>query len=81
MFTAVEMDGPVAIRYPRGRGSNKAWNIDMTGIDLTADELLQPGRILLLSLGVMTEIALGVSVINSYSIHYTKLYESCRPDR
>ena len=59
--TAVELEGPSAIRYPRGEGTNPPEG-DPAGIPLGKAELLREGdSVAVVALGTMVEPALGAA--------------------
>jgi 1-deoxy-D-xylulose-5-phosphate synthase len=55
LFTAVEHPGPIAIRYPRGRGVGVAFSSTLSKVPIGKAEVLREGRDLLI-------LALGASV-------------------
>jgi 1-deoxy-D-xylulose-5-phosphate synthase len=55
LFTAVEHPGPVALRYPRGRGVGAAFSSTLNKVPIGKAEVLQEGEDLLI-------LALGASV-------------------
>ena len=58
LFTAVEHPGPVAIRYPRGRGQGVAFSSTLSKVPIGKAEVLREGQDLLI-------LALGASVYPS----------------
>ncbi|OGS35486.1 MAG: 1-deoxy-D-xylulose-5-phosphate synthase [Elusimicrobia bacterium RIFOXYB2_FULL_49_7] len=65
MFTALQTDGPVFIRYPRGNGTGAALDSDFRAITVGESEVLVKGegKVLLLALGEMVERAEQVADI------------------
>lgn len=61
MFVAKDLPGPVAIRYPRGRGSNGAWRQAFEKISLKAEQIIQGQNVHILAIGVMTEVAIAAT--------------------
>ena len=55
MFTAqLGLDGPIAIRYPRGRGVTLQWKVPFSSIELGKGELVKNGsEIAILSIGTI----------------------------
>jgi len=60
MFTAqTGLDGPIAIRYPRGRGVSLNWKIPFTTIKLGKGELIKNGsEIAILSIGTVGNLVI-----------------------
>ena len=60
MFTAqLALDGPIAIRYPRGRGVTLNWKIPFTAIKLGKGEVLKNGtEIAILSIGTIGNLVI-----------------------
>ncbi len=60
MFTAqLGLDGPIAIRYPRGRGVTLNWKIPFTKIKLGKGELIKNGdEIAILSIGTVGNLVI-----------------------
>jgi 1-deoxy-D-xylulose-5-phosphate synthase len=58
LFTAVEHPGPVALRYPRGRGQGVAFSSTLSKVPIGKAEVLREGQDLLI-------LALGASVYPS----------------
>jgi len=58
LFTAVEHPGPVALRYPRGRGQGVAFSSTLSKVPIGKAEVLREGKDLLI-------LALGASVYPS----------------
>ncbi len=60
MFTAqTGLDGPIAIRYPRGRGVTLNWKIPFTKIKLGKGELIKNGdEIAILSIGTVGNLVI-----------------------
>ena len=55
----LKLDSPIAIRYPRGRGSIKDWEQPFESIEIGKGELLKPGKsIAILTIGNMAANAL-----------------------
>ncbi|MGC9195836.1 MAG: 1-deoxy-D-xylulose-5-phosphate synthase [Syntrophobacteraceae bacterium] len=46
--TAVDLDGPAAVRYPRGEGQGVALDLEMKALEVGRGELLRPGKDLLI---------------------------------
>ncbi|MDX5583905.1 MAG: 1-deoxy-D-xylulose-5-phosphate synthase [Aureibaculum sp.] len=79
MFTAqLGLDGPIAIRYPRGRGVTLNWKIPFSSIELGKGEVVKNGsEIAILSIGTI-----GNLVIEAYNelpnndkiAHYNMLF-------
>ena len=75
--TAMESPGPVAFRYPRGRGEGKARDSSLQSIDIGKGEILREGRdILIIAIGTtvypalraaqrLAEVGIQAAVINS----------------
>ena len=59
LYTATTLDGPVAVRYPRGQGPGVAVEKAMTALPLAKAEVRRNGRsgLLLLSFGTLLEAA------------------------
>jgi 1-deoxy-D-xylulose-5-phosphate synthase len=55
LYTAVTLDGPAAVRYPRGQGPGVAIEAEMTALPVGRAELRREGRsgLLLLAFGTM----------------------------
>src|SRR5690606_17400423 len=58
MYTAqLGLEGPIAIRYPRGRGTNLAWRSGFQRLALGKGRCLSPGgKVAVLSLGPMGHV-------------------------
>jgi len=75
--TAMESHGPVAFRYPRGRGEGKGRDASLQSIDIGKGEVLREGRdILIIAIGTtvypslraaqrLAEVGIQAAVINS----------------
>lgn len=58
MYTAEQFDGPIAIRYPRGRGVLKDWHCDPQILEIGKGRMVSEGNdIALLSIGPIGNIA------------------------
>ncbi len=58
MYTAEQFDGPIAIRYPRGRGVLKDWHCDLQILEIGKGRMVSEGNdIALLSIGPIGNIA------------------------
>jgi len=57
MYTVqLELEGPIAIRYPRGRGFNRLWQTEFERIEIGKGRLISPGKDLaVLTIGSMGE--------------------------
>ncbi|MDF2569827.1 MAG: dxs 2 [Sporomusa sp.] len=56
LYTATEINGPVAIRYPRGNGLGVELKPEFTKIELGKSEELRPGKdVVFLAVGTMVE--------------------------
>ncbi|MFH2065271.1 MAG: 1-deoxy-D-xylulose-5-phosphate synthase [Pseudomonadota bacterium] len=76
MATAISYPGPIALRYPRGKGVGVCLDEDPQPLDIGKAEVLRHGKdILILAIGrcvsdalkaeeILTERGLGVSVVN-----------------
>ena len=81
LFTAVNHDGPVVVRYPRGSGEGVALDDSFRQLDIGKGELLRPGRdVLLLPVGNrvfaalaaanrLAESGIDAAVVNPRFIH------------
>ena len=60
LYTAqLGLDNPIAIRYPRGRGTNLNWQQDFSKIEIGKGEQLKKGKsIAILTIGTMADQAL-----------------------
>ena len=75
--TAMECPGPVAFRYPRGKGEGKGRDVSLQSIDIGKGEVLREGRdILIVAIGTtvypslraaqrLAEVGIQAAVINS----------------
>lgn len=75
LFTASEYDGPMAIRYPRGCGSNPDWESPMERVEIGRGERLADGDdIVFISTGpIATEVSEAVSMLAAEGVsaaHY-----------
>jgi 1-deoxy-D-xylulose-5-phosphate synthase len=61
MFTAQSgLDGPIAIRYPRGRGVTLQWQVPFSSIELGKGELVKNGsEIAILSIGTIGNLVIA----------------------
>ncbi len=73
LFTALQHDGPVAIRYPRGHGVGVPVSSDFESIEIGRSELLEKGSDLaIFALGAMVPTACKVSEeLKTYGINTT----------
>lgn len=55
--TALSLEGPVALRYPRGEGSGAALEEPFTPLESLAAEVLEEGEIAILAVGSMVDAA------------------------
>ena len=82
MFTATKVNGPMVIRYPRGRGSEVDWQCPLEEIEIGKGRCLKQGSdVAVLSLGpIGTEVtkALAIAQQTGRSIaHYDMVF--CKP--
>ncbi len=75
--TAMKCPGPVAFRYPRGRGEGKGRDVSLQSIDIGKGEVLREGRdVLIIAIGTtvypslraaqrLAEVGIHAAVINS----------------
>jgi 1-deoxy-D-xylulose-5-phosphate synthase len=62
LYTAIHLNQPCAIRYPRGRGTGAALDANFETLPIGQAEVLRRGKeVLLLCLGTMTEYGLEVA--------------------
>jgi 1-deoxy-D-xylulose-5-phosphate synthase len=59
LYTAVTLDGPAAVRYPRGRAPASRWSREMTALPIGKAELRREGRsgLAMLAFGTMVAAA------------------------
>jgi 1-deoxy-D-xylulose-5-phosphate synthase len=62
LYTATTLDGPAAVRYPRGAGCGKRVEATMTALPLGRGEIRREGRsgLAILSFGTLLDSALAV---------------------
>ncbi|MBV6424681.1 MAG: 1-deoxy-D-xylulose-5-phosphate synthase [Steroidobacteraceae bacterium] len=62
LYTATTLDGPAAVRYPRGTGPGVRINADMTALPVGKAELRREGRsgLLVLAWGALVEAAMAI---------------------
>lgn len=81
MFTAAtEVDGPIMIRYPRGRGSRPDWKCPLEAVPVGKGYCLRPGNgdTAVLTLGpIGTEAARGIELSGADVAHYDMVF--CKP--
>jgi 1-deoxy-D-xylulose-5-phosphate synthase len=75
--TAIEYPGPVAFRYPRGKGEGKGRDVSLQSIDIGKGEVLREGQdVLIIAIGTtvypslraaqrLAEVGIQAAVINS----------------
>lgn len=62
LYTATEVSGPVAIRYPRGNGSGVAIDAQFSQLPIGKSQIVQAGeQVLLLCIGPVTQYGLAVA--------------------
>ncbi len=80
MYTAQETDhGPIAIRYPRGRGENPQWHVDFKCLPIGKGECLTEGDdVAILSIGAIAPLvkrAVARAVADGLSVaHYDMIF-------
>lgn len=75
MFTASRYDGPMAIRYPRGKGSMPQWHTPMKQLEIGRGEMLRDGDdVAVVSAGpVAEEVNRAIQILESEGVsvaHY-----------
>ncbi len=62
LYTALQQSGPVAIRYPRGRGNGAAFDPEYKALPIGEAELLREGKdLMILALGSMVQPCMDVA--------------------
>ncbi len=82
MFTATKVNGPMVIRYPRGRGSEVDWQCPLEEIEIGKGRCLKQGSdVAVLSLGpIGTEVTKAIAIAEQKGksiAHYDMVF--CKP--
>jgi len=71
LYTAQYIDGPIAIRYPRGNGHNRQWQKPMERVEIGKGRVICEGEgIAIVSIGTIGyEVQEAVKMLNAQNVH------------